>query len=244
MGRRLLAIGVASAASVAALALAVSQPSSPELPATPRAARVERATAAAADPALPPRTVAWLDRMSRHAIGRGMDPAGTRYWATRLASGAPRVEATEDLVGTATWRRSRITEAYGRWLRTTPDPVSLDRWQRWLVDHPTSELDIRLAGSAEGRAAAGTTDAQRARSLAGALNLPTAAPHFAKQLAEGMPWGAVVRAGYLSHPASDRRMLDLAPRSAYTPDLPALVAEYRESGDERAPLARALATLA
>lgn len=199
---------------------------------------------AGTDGAVPARTVAWLDRMNRQALGRDMDPEGTRYWAARLAAGAPRVEVTDHLVNSETWRRYRVAEAYQRWLGTTPDVATVERWQRWLASNPTSELDIRLASSADGRTAAGTTNAERAQHLADALNLPAAAPHFAKQLGDGAPWGAVVREGYLSHPASDRRMLDLAPASAYTPTLTAQVEAFRSSGDERVPLARALATLA
>src|SRR5262249_22311769 len=41
---------------------------------------------------LPPRTVDWLQRVSQQAIGRGMDPTGTRFWGERLVAGAPRAD--------------------------------------------------------------------------------------------------------------------------------------------------------
>ncbi|MGN6695560.1 MAG: acyltransferase family protein [Aquihabitans sp.] len=217
------------------------------------AAQILRAADDPADPTgpielasdLPPRTVDWLQRVNQQAVGRGMDPTGTQFWGERLVAGAPRVDVTRQLVDSVTWRRQRVRDAFRRWLDAVPTDAELTRWEAFLGDHSTSELDLSLATSDRGYAAAGATDRERAEHLAVALGLPpVAADHFARLLDEGASWPAVVRHGYFSRPASDRRMTDLAPRSRYTPDLEALVAEFLATGDERTPLAKALATLA
>lgn len=195
--------------------------------------------------AIPPRTRDWLQRVSVRAVGRGMDPASTEFWGLRLVAGSSRAAVTQGLVDSVPWRRERVTDAFHRWLLTEPSSDELSYWASWLETRTTSQLDLALATSPRGRDAAGSTDVRRAQHLAAALDLPpVAADHFEHMLRAGTPWAALVDHGYFSRPAADRRMMDLAPRSPYTPALDAQVAEFLASGDERTPLVRALATLA
>ena len=194
---------------------------------------------------IPEHTLQWLNRVSEQALGRAMDSQGARFWGSNLVKGTPRAVVARSIVETASWRRQRVVAAYQRWLLRDPSPDRLDHFARWLETHTTSELDLRLATSEEGRVAAGRTDEQRGRHLARALNLSAKAlPHFERQFADGMHWNAVVRDAYFTRFAANRRMTDLAPRSTYTPDLDVLVADFQTTGDERTPLVKALATLA
>ncbi|MCB0972688.1 MAG: SGNH/GDSL hydrolase family protein, partial [Acidimicrobiales bacterium] len=193
--------------------------------------------------AIPERTLAWLDRVTTLAQGVEMDDEGLRYWGERLVLGDARVAVAEALVSSEAWRHQRVVEAHRRWLGTDPDEATERRWTSWLATHTTSELDLALATSEEGEAASGTTHRERAQHLADALALPEAAvDHFEARLDRGVEWDTVVRDGYFSLPASDQRMVGLAPSSPYTPPTEQLIAEFRTTGDERAPLVQALAT--
>jgi hypothetical protein len=192
----------------------------------------------------PSRTMAYLDRMNHQALGRSMDTAGITYWASKLAAGTPRTTVARSIVDSTAWRRQRVTSAYQRWLGRKPDAGGLDYWQNWLRSHTTSDLDLQLGTTPAGRDAGGTSTGQRANHLAAALRLSSAsADSFRKQLAAGTSWSSLVRSAYFSNSASQRRMSDLAPRSAFTPSLASLVAEFRSSRDERGPLVKALATM-
>jgi hypothetical protein len=192
----------------------------------------------------PSSTMAYLDRMNGRALGRSMDTAGLVYWAAKMAAGTPRVTVTKSIVDSTAWRRQRVTAAYQRWLGRKPDANGLEYWQNWLKGHTTSDLDFQLGTTAAGRDAGGTSNAARGKHLAAALRLASAsASGFTKQLDQGTPWSTLVRTAYFSNSAAQRRMTDLAPRSAYTPSLSAQVAEFRSSRDERGPLVKALATM-
>lgn len=192
----------------------------------------------------PSSTMQWLDRMNGQALGRPMDTAGITYWAAKLASGTPRVTVAQSIVDSTAWRRQRVTSAYQRWLGRKPDATGLEYWQNWLKAHTTSDLDFQIGTTAAARDAAGTSTGERANHLAAALRLSSAsADGFRKQLAAGTPWSTLVRSAYFSNSAAQRRMTDLAPRSAYTPSLADQVAEFRSSRDERGPLVKALATM-
>lgn len=198
----------------------------------------------AAGPLAASPTMQWLDRMNGQALARPMDTAGITYWAAKLAGGTPRVAVTESIVGSTAWRRQRVTSAYQRWLGRKPDANGLEYWQVWLKGHTTSDLDFQIGTTAAARDAAGTGTGERANHLAAALRLSSAsADGFRKQLAAGTPWSTLVRSAYFSNSAAQRRMTDLAPRSAYTPSLASQVAEFRSTRDERGPLVKALATM-
>ena len=192
----------------------------------------------------PSSTMAWLDRMNRQALGRGMDTAGLTYWAAKLSPGTPRATVTKSIVDSTAWRRQRVTAAYRRWLGRSPDATGLEYRQTWLKSHTTSDLDFQLGTTSAARDAGGTSNAQRAQHLASALRLSSAsAASFQQQLDQGANWSTLVRSAYVSRSASERRMTDLAPRSSFTPSLAALVAEFQTSHDERGPLVKALATM-
>jgi hypothetical protein len=198
----------------------------------------------AAGPLAASSTMQWLDRMNGQALARPMDTAGITYWAARLASGTPRATVTQSIVGSTAWRRQRVTSAYQRWLGRKPDANGLEYWQAWLKGHTTSDLDFQIGTTAAARDAAGTSTGERANHLAAALRLSSAsADGFRKQLAAGTSWSTLVHSAYFSNSAAQRRMTDLAPRSAYTPSLASQVAELRSTRDERGPLVKALATM-
>lgn len=192
----------------------------------------------------PSATMLWLDRMNARALGRSMDTAGLTYWAGKLASGTPRATVTKSIVDSTAWRRQRVSSAYQRWLKRKPDAAGLEYWQTWLKAHTTSELDFALGTTAAARDAGGATNAARGKHLASALRLASAsATSFTQQLDRGASWSSVVRSAYFSSAATQRRMSDLAPRSAFTPSLADLVAEFVRTRDERGPLVKALATM-
>jgi hypothetical protein len=196
-------------------------------------------------PVVPSRTMIWLDAMHRGATGRTMDTGGMTYWAAQLASGrATRISVTEAVVDSAAYRRHRVTDAYQRWFRRAPSSSELSYWSERLITTTTSGMDLALAAKPSARDARGTTNAQRAAHLAAALHLPgTSAPAYAARLDSGVGWTTVVRDAYWSASAKTKRLNEMGTRSAFTPSLSLLGAEWQRTGDERSALIAILATL-
>jgi hypothetical protein len=174
-----------------------------------------------------------------------MDTAGMTYWAAQLASGrATRVSVTRAVVGSASYRRHRVADTYQRWFRRAPTVSELAYWADRLTTTTTSGMDLALAAKPSARDARGTTNAQRGAHLAAALHLPsTSAAAYAAKLDAGVPWVTVVRDAYWSASAKTKRLNEMGARSAFTPSLSLLGAEWQRTGDERSALIAILATL-
>jgi hypothetical protein len=137
-----------------------------------------------------------------------------------------------------------VTDAYQRWFRRAPSSSELSYWSERLITTTTSGMDLALAAKPSARDARGTTNAQRAAHLAAALHLPgTSAPAYAARLDSGVGWTTVVRDAYWSASAKTKRLNEMGTRSAFTPSLSLLGAEWQRTGDERSALIAILATL-
>lgn len=197
-------------------------------------------------PVVPSSTMVWLDAMSRGATGRGMDDAGIVYWAEKMAAGqATRTSVTQGVVGSAAYRGARVDDAYRRWFGRSPTASERSYWaERLRTGTTTSALDLGLAAKPAARDVLGTTNAKRGLHLARALHLGDGSgSSFAAKLDAGTPWATVVRDGYWSSSAKEKRLTEMGPRSAYTPSQATLASQWQRTGDERAALIAILATL-
>lgn len=203
-------------------------------------------TASYYGPVVPSSTMLWLDAMSRGALGRSMDGPGQVYWAGKMASGAAsRTSVAQSVVGSSTYRRHRVDDAYQRWFGRLPSESERTYWaDRLAGGTTTSALDLALAGKPAARDLLGTSNAKRGLHLARALHLAdSSGSGFASKLDGGTPWTTVVRDAYWSASAKEKRLNEMGARSSYTPSLGALASQWQRTGDERSALVAVLATL-